>query len=128
MKPVIFIVLDGWGINLRRDGNAQLKAKMPALDRLFKEYPVTRLNASGLSVGLPDGQMGNSEVGPLTMGQAGVLCSEPARLDRVFIHACLDGRQTPPTRSRGYREKLHAYLYKTGAGKRATISGPYYAM
>ena len=187
MKPVILIVLDGWGINLRRDGNAQLKAKMPALDRLFKEYPVTRLNASGLSVGLPDGQMGNSEVGHLTMGAGRVVYQELTRIDRaietgeffknktlldsisaikkhrgslhlmglvsdggvhshinhlfalldmakqndleqVFIHAFLDGRDTPPTSGRGYIENLQAYLDKTGAGKIATISGRYYAM
>jgi len=79
-RPLVLIVLDGWGINPRREGNAPLLAKTPNLDRLIKLYPSTRLNTSGLSVGLPPGQMGNSEVGHLTMGAGRVIYQELTRI------------------------------------------------
>ncbi len=62
-KPLILMILDGFGI-APEHGNAIKAAKKPNLDRLFSENPVTQIGASGLNVGLPDGQMGNSEVGP----------------------------------------------------------------
>lgn len=187
MKPLILIVLDGWGINPRKEGNAQALAMMPFINKTFAEYPHARLETSGLSVGLPKGQMGNSEVGHLTMGAGRVVYQELTRIDReietgnffknktlldamaaikktggalhllglvsdggvhshinhlfallnmakqngldnVFIHAFLDGRDTPPTSGKSYIENLQAYLDKTGTGKIATISGRYYAM
>lgn len=187
MKPLILIVLDGWGINPRKDGNAQTLARMPFVDRISREYPHSRLKTSGLSVGLPEGQMGNSEVGHLTMGAGRIVYQELTRIDReietgnffknktlldamaeikksgsalhllglvsnggvhshinhlfslldmakkqglnkVFIHAFLDGRDTPPTSGKKYIENLQAHLDKTGAGRIATISGRYYAM
>ena len=187
MRPVILIVLDGWGINPRKEGNAQLLAKTPVLDKLFKEYPKTKLETSGLSVGLPQGQMGNSEVGHLTMGAGRIVYQELTRIDReietgdffknktlldamagikkaggalhfmglvsdggvhshinhlfalldmakkqgldkVFIHAFLDGRDTPPTSGKGYIENLQAQLDEKGIGKITVISGRYYAM
>ncbi len=187
MKPVILIVLDGWGINPRKDGNAQLLAKTPFIDRIFNEYPHTKISTSGLLVGLPEGQMGNSEVGHLTMGAGRIVYQELTRIDReietgefyknktlleslsavkkgkgalhlmgllsdggvhshmnhlfaliemakrngvkdLFIHAFLDGRDTPPTSGKSYIENLQAYLDKTGIGRIATIAGRYYAM
>ncbi len=62
------MILDGYGLNDRTKGNAVAQAKTPVMDKLMKEYPFVRGNASGLAVGLPDGQMGNSEVGHLNMG------------------------------------------------------------
>src|SRR3989344_3137045 len=82
MKPVMLIILDGWGINPRKDGNAQALANMPFLEKIFKEYPHSRLETSGLSVGLPQGQMGNSEVGHLTMGAGRIVYQELTRIDR----------------------------------------------
>ena len=82
MRPLILIVLDGWGINSRKDGNAQALAKMPFVEKVFKEYPHSQLEPSGLSVGLPQGQMGNSEVGHLTMGAGRVVYQELTRIDR----------------------------------------------
>ena len=67
-KPVALIVMDGYGLRNDEVGNAVKMAKTPNLDLLMKEYPTNYLNASGLSVGLPDGQMGNSEVGHLNLG------------------------------------------------------------
>ncbi|MBI5286731.1 MAG: 2,3-bisphosphoglycerate-independent phosphoglycerate mutase, partial [Deltaproteobacteria bacterium] len=187
MRPVVLIVLDGWGINPRKEGNAPLLAKTPNLDRLLKEYTSTRLDTSGLSVGLPPGQMGNSEVGHLTMGAGRVIYQELTRINQaiergeffqnpvlrdaiarvkekdgrlhlmglvsdggvhshithlfaiidmvkreglkdLFIHAFLDGRDTPPTSGKGYVESLKDYLARVGIGRIATISGRYYAM
>ncbi|MBI5970128.1 MAG: 2,3-bisphosphoglycerate-independent phosphoglycerate mutase, partial [Deltaproteobacteria bacterium] len=63
MKKVCLIVMDGWGIAPEREGNATLLAATPNLTRLYNTYPSTAIETSGTSVGLPEGQMGNSEVG-----------------------------------------------------------------
>ena len=62
-KRVLLIVLDGWGVNMSKEGNAIAAAKAPHYRSLVEDYPHTELQASGEAVGLPDGQMGNSEVG-----------------------------------------------------------------
>ena len=67
-KPTMLMILDGFGLNKSDYGNAIKAAKTPNLDRIFSEYPFTSINASGEYVGLPDGQMGNSEVGHLNIG------------------------------------------------------------
>ena len=73
-KPVLLLIRDGWGINpagrsaAEREGDATLLASTPVHDQLYKKYPMSRLQASGLEVGLPEGQMGNSEVGHLNLG------------------------------------------------------------
>ena len=64
-KPTVLLILDGYGLNDRTEGNAVALAKTPVMDRLMKEYPFVKGYASGMAVGLPDGQMGNSEVGHL---------------------------------------------------------------
>ena len=73
MKKAVFIILDGFGIAAPTAGNAIAQAKKPNLDKLFGEYPCTQLSASGLDVGLPDGQMGNSEVGHTNIGAGRVV-------------------------------------------------------
>ena len=72
-KPIALIIMDGYGINQNTEGNAIVAAKKPHLDKLLAEYPHSQLSASGLDVGLPDGQMGNSEVGHTNIG-AGYGC------------------------------------------------------
>ena len=67
-KPTVLMILDGFGLNEKTEGNAIAQAKTPVIDGLMKDYPFVKGNASGLAVGLPDGQMGNSEVGHLNMG------------------------------------------------------------
>lgn len=62
-KPVMLMIMDGFGLEAASEGNAVSLAKKPNIDRLMKEYPNTTLEASGMAVGLPEGQMGNSEVG-----------------------------------------------------------------
>ena len=79
-KPTVLMILDGYGLNDRTDGNAVAQAKTPVMDQLMKEYPFVKGNASGLAVGLPDGQMGNSEVGHMNMGAGSnvwILASKP---------------------------------------------------
>ncbi|MHB9112716.1 MAG: 2,3-bisphosphoglycerate-independent phosphoglycerate mutase [Thermoleophilia bacterium] len=89
-KPVCLVVLDGWGIAPPGPGNAVALARTPNLDRLFDEYPHTALKASGEAVGLPPGQMGNSEVGHLNLGAGRVVFQDLTRInhaidDRTFF-------------------------------------------
>ncbi len=81
-KPTVLLILDGYGLNDREDGNAVAKAKTPVMDRLMKEYPFVKGNASGMAVGLPDGQMGNSEVGHLNMGAGRIVYQELTRITK----------------------------------------------
>src|SRR6202042_3165776 len=75
------IVLDGWGLAPDGPGNAVSLAAAPVFDSLWKRYPTTNLTASGLAVGLPDGQMGNSEVGHLNLGAGSVVMQDLTRID-----------------------------------------------
>jgi 2,3-bisphosphoglycerate-independent phosphoglycerate mutase len=76
------MILDGFGLNEKTEGNAVYQAKTPNIDRLMKEYPFVHGNASGLHVGLPDGQMGNSEVGHLNMGAGRIVYQELTRITK----------------------------------------------
>ncbi len=186
-KPVILIVLDGWGISLSKEGNAVAAARAPIYDSLLKNHPHTLLQASGEQVGLPEGQMGNSEVGHLNLGAGRIVYQDITRitksvrdgdffknpalmtamatavknhsalhlmgllsdggvhshinhilamfdmaraqgLSRVFFHAFLDGRDTPPSSALAYIEQLEKHLAAIGIGRIATVSGRYYAM
>lgn len=84
-KPVLLVILDGFGVNPSKAHNAVAQAETPYLDSYFSRYPHTTLAASGAAVGLPDGQMGNSEVGHLTLGAGAVV-----RQDLVKIDAAID--------------------------------------
>ena len=81
-KPVALIICDGWGINPNADHNAIAMAKTPHFDELAKKWPHTQLFTSGLAVGLPEGQMGNSEVGHMNMGAGRVVYQELTRIDK----------------------------------------------
>lgn len=74
--------MDGWGINPEADGNAITAANTPVIDKLSKIYPTTTLDTSGLSVGLPRGQMGNSEVGHLNIGAGRVVYQDFTRISK----------------------------------------------
>jgi 2,3-bisphosphoglycerate-independent phosphoglycerate mutase len=184
--PVILTILDGWGHRVETHGNAIALARKPNYDRLLREYPNTLIRASEQFVGLPDGQMGNSEVGHLNLGAGRVVRMDITRIDaaiasgeffedptllaamhvaangkalhliglasdggvhaqlrhlyallkmaamqkveRVFVHAFLDGRDTLPTSGAGYLEKLLQKMAETGVGRLASVSGRYYAM
>jgi len=186
-KPLVLIILDGWGYRAETKANAIALARKPTYDRLLREYPNTLIQTSGPYVGLPDGQMGNSEVGHLNIGagrivhmdstrielmiQNGEFFSHPVLLaamknarsdgrrlhlfgllsdggvhshqkhlyallrmakengvDRVFVHAFMDGRDTLPTNGAGYLEQLQQKMREYNTGKIATVSGRYYAM
>ncbi|MBQ3693111.1 MAG: 2,3-bisphosphoglycerate-independent phosphoglycerate mutase [Clostridia bacterium] len=185
-KPIILIIMDGYGI-APPEGNAIAAANKPNLDRLFSENPVTTIGASGMDVGLPDGQMGNSEVGHTNMGAGRVVYQELTRitksigdgdffenealveavenckannsalhlmgllssggvhshnthlygllelakksgLEKVYIHAFLDGRDVPPSSAKDFAEELVKKTEEIGVGKVATVAGRYYAM
>ena len=81
-KPVVLCILDGYGINENHEHNAIYEAKTPVMDMLMKEYPWVKGGASGLDVGLPDGQMGNSEVGHLNIGAGRVVYQELTRITK----------------------------------------------
>ena len=186
-KPLILIILDGWGYRAETKANAIALARKPTYDRLLREYPNTLIHTSGPFVGLPEGQMGNSEVGHLNIGagrivhmditridlmvQNGELFKHPVLLEamkhartgdrrlhlfglvsdggvhsqqehlyallkmakqngleRVFVHAFMDGRDTLPTNGAGYLEKLQQKMREYNCGKIATVNGRYYAM
>jgi len=186
-KPLILIILDGWGYRAETKANAIALARKPTYDRLLREYPNTLIHTSGPHVGLPEGQMGNSEVGHLNIGagrivlmdstrielmiQNGNFFSDPTLLaamknarsggrqlhllglvsdggvhshqthlyallkmakqngvDRVFVHAFMDGRDTLPTSGAGYLEQLLQKVREYNTGKIASVSGRYYAM
>jgi 2,3-bisphosphoglycerate-independent phosphoglycerate mutase len=186
-RPVALIVLDGWGYRPQADGNAIALAQTPTWDALWKRGSRTLLEASGLRVGLPAGQMGNSEVGHLNLGAGRVVMQDLVRIssaisdgsffsnpelvaacrrarsggtlhlmgligaggvhaidthlealldlarkekiERVAIHAFLDGRDTLPKSALGYVAELLAYIKETGSTARiATVSGRYYGM
>ncbi len=183
----MLIVLDGWGLRGTAAHNAAAAARTPAMDRLLAKRPHTRLRTCGRAVGLPDGQMGNSEVGHLNLGAGRVVSQDIVRIGRavedgsffenpafvetvraavpdrgavhilglvsdggvhslqdhgvavarlarqagagrIYAHAFMDGRDTPPTAGLGYLEKYAADLEREAGAKIATVSGRYYAM
>ena len=81
-KPVMLMILDGFGINEKKDGNAVKLAKTPNIDKLMKKYPTTVMYTSGLKVGLPDGQMGNSEVGHTNIGAGRIVYQELTKITK----------------------------------------------
>ena len=186
-KPVVLMVLDGYGLNDRTDGNAIAMAKTPVMDKLMAECPFVQGQASGLAVGLPDGQMGNSEVGHMNIGAGRIIYQDLTRitksieegdffenkglmaaienckkndsdlhlwgllsdggvhshithlygllelakkngLSKVFVHAFLDGRDTPPASGKDFVAQLEEKMAEIGVGKIASLSGRYYAM
>src|SRR6266550_3216291 len=144
--PVVLIVLDGWGFRPGREGNAVELGDTPTWHRLWARAPHTLLDASGLPVGLPAGQIGNSEVGHLNLGAGRVVPQDIVRISQaiesgeffrspaldqhlgaaialghqhelpVAIHAWLDGRDTPPQSALGFMEELVEGLGIRGSG------------
>src|SRR5580693_6989903 len=184
-KPIVLTVLDGWGYRAESQGNAIALARKPTYDSLIKNFCNTLIQTSGPFVGLPDGQMGNSEVGHLNMGAGRIVHMDMTRIDllvankqmqnvplfkqaiergrqralhllglisdggvhshlnhlfallevaaqervqNVFVHCFMDGRDTPPHSGREYLKQLSQKLRELGTGQIATINGRYYAM
>lgn len=186
-KPTMLIVLDGWGHSDNPHGNPIAHARKPTWDRLLNRYPHTLIDGSGLSVGLPPGQMGNSEVGHLNLGAGRVVYQEYTRISlaiedgsffthpiltgaidqakgrgkaihvmgllspggvhshelhihaflklaaqrsagKVYLHAFLDGRDTPPKSAEHSLAAVQNLMEELGHGEIATVIGRYYAM
>lgn len=186
-KPTVLMILDGYGLNEKTEGNAIKLANTPVMNKLMTEYPFVRGNASGMAVGLPEGQMGNSEVGHLNMGAGRIVYQELTRITKeiqdgdffknealleaiknckknnsslhlygllsdggvhshithlyallelakkegltnIFVHAFLDGRDTPPTSGKGFAQQLMDKMEALGVGKIASVMGRYYVM
>src|ERR1700723_2357192 len=83
-KPLVLIILDGWGYRAETKANAIALARKPTYDRLLREYPNTLIHTSGLYVGLPQGQMGNSEVGHLNIGAGRIVQMDITRVDQLI--------------------------------------------
>lgn len=185
--PVALIILDGFGLRDEYEGNAVAQSKKPNYDRLWNTYSHTTLTASGESVGLPDGQMGNSEVGHLNIGAGRIVYQNLTRInksiregdffenetllqavahakknnsalhlmgllsdggvhshfehlfallqlakangiDKVYVHAYLDGRDVNPQSALDYIEQTEEKMNEIGVGKFASVTGRYYAM
>ena len=185
-KPLSLCILDGFGI-AENEGNAIYAAKTPNLDKIFAENPTTAIGASGMDVGLPDGQMGNSEVGHTNIGAGRIVYQELTRitksikdgdffenealvgamknalengtalhlfgllsdggvhshnthlygilemakrmgLEKVYIHAFLDGRDVPPSSGKDFVQACADKCKEIGVGTIASVMGRYYAM
>src|SRR5438067_12439497 len=89
-RPVMLIIRDGWGVNpggrgkRKDDGDATLLASTPFHDQLYRDYPCSRLSTSGIDVGLPEGQMGNSEVGHLNLGAGRIVYQDLTRINKAI--------------------------------------------
>ena len=88
-KKVLLMILDGWGIAKNKDVSAIDHANTPFMDSLYKKYPHARLQASGLAVGLPDGQMGNSEVGHMNIGAGRVVYQDLVKINQAVADGSL---------------------------------------
>ncbi|MFW5391258.1 2,3-bisphosphoglycerate-independent phosphoglycerate mutase [Yersinia sp. 2544 StPb PI] len=186
-KPLVLTILDGYGHREEQQDNAILNAKTPVMDRLWQQQPHTLIAASGLDVGLPDGQMGNSEVGHVNLGAGRIVYQDLTRLDKeikdgdfftnstltaaidkavkagkavhimgllsaggvhshedhilamvelaakrgataIYLHAFLDGRDTPPRSAESSLKRFTEKFAALGKGRIASIIGRYYAM
>ena len=185
-KKVLLMILDGWGIATDREASAPDQANTPFIDSCYEKCPNCRIKANGVAVGLPEGQMGNSEVGHIHIGAGRVVYQELVKInmaikdktlhnhkmlleglkrarennkqvhfmgllsdggihshinhlkalcdiaaghqiERLFIHAFTDGRDTDPRSGTSFIEELQEHLDKT-TGQIATVTGRYYAM
>lgn len=86
IKPVVLVILDGWGHREENQHNAIAAAQTPFFDKIWREFPHTLLEASGLHVGLPEGQMGNSEVGHITIGAGKIIDTDLVRISKAAIN------------------------------------------
>lgn len=186
-KPMVLVILDGYGYREDQQDNAIFNAKTPVMDALWANRPHTLVDASGLEVGLPDRQMGNSEVGHVNLGAGRIVYQDLTRLDveikegtffnnpaltaavdnatangkavhimgllsaggvhshedhilamvelaaqrgaeKIYLHAFLDGRDTPPRSAESSLKRFEDKFAELGKGRIATIIGRYYAM
>ncbi len=107
-KPIVLTVLDGWGYRAETKGNAIALARKPAYDRLIKDFPNTLIHTSGPAVGLPEGQMGNSEVGHMNIGAGRVVHMDITKIDLMVANKALDQVSLfQKAMERGRQRQLH---------------------
>ena len=107
-KPIVLTVLDGWGFRAETKGNAVALARKPNYDRLLAEFPNSLIHTSGPSVGLPDGQMGNSEVGHLNIGAGRIVQMDITRIDQAIASGALfENELLLAAMKRGRERQLH---------------------
>ena len=111
-KPVVLLIMDGWGINPKKDGNAVFLGNTPNLDRLSATFPTSRLQASGEAVGIMEGQMGDSNVGHLNLGAGRIVYQDLVRLSKAVENG--EFFRTPKSTADGPR---------TGKGQRTSSHG-----
>jgi 2,3-bisphosphoglycerate-independent phosphoglycerate mutase len=185
--PTLLLILDGWGHRESADNNAIALAQTPVWDRLLEKFPHTLIHTSGMKVGLPEGQMGNSEVGHMNLGAGRVVYQSLTRINKaisdgdfftnpalvkavdsalahnsalhvmgllsdggihshedqimamlelaadkgckqIYLHAMLDGRDTPPRSAEATLKRFTAWFTARGCGRIATIGGRFYGM
>ena len=127
-KPTVLLILDGYGINPNPEGNAIAMAKTPVMDSLMKEYPFVQGNASGLAVGLPDGQMGNSEVGHMNMGAGRIVYQELTRITKSIEDGDFftnEGLMAAINNCKANDSALHMYGLVSDGGVHSHISHIY---
>ena len=148
-KPVVLMVLDGYGLSDHKEGNAIAMANTPVMDKLMAECPFVKGAASGLAVGLPDGQMGNSEVGHMNIGAGRIIYQDLTRItkaiadgdffkNKVLLSAIENCKKNDSDLHlwgllsdggvHSHIEQLLAKMKEIGVGKIASLSGRYYAM
>lgn len=187
VKPLVLLILDGWGYREDPADNAILQAHTPVMDRLWQQYPHSLISGSGMDVGLPEGQMGNSEVGHVNLGSGRVVYQEFTRITKaikdgdfyqnqvlvdavrsaaqqgkavhlmgllspggvhsheehlvamielahregarqIYLHAFLDGRDTPPRSAEASLQLVQDKFTSIGTGQIASVIGRYFAM
>ena len=127
-KPVVLMILDGYGLSDRQEGNATALAKRPVMERLMREYPFVKGYASGLSVGLPDGQMGNSEVGHMNMGAGRIVYQELTRITKEIDDGTFFENEALLSAMQNCREKgsdLHLFGLLSDGGVHSHITHLY---
>ncbi|WP_306523628.1 2,3-bisphosphoglycerate-independent phosphoglycerate mutase [Rheinheimera sp.] len=187
VKPLVLLILDGWGYREDPTDNAILQANTPVMDRLWRDYPHSLISGSGMDVGLPEGQMGNSEVGHVNLGSGRVVYQDFTRITKaiqdgdfyqnpvllnavraaanagkavhlmgllspggvhsheehliamielaaregasaIYLHAFLDGRDTPPRSAKASLKLVAQKFAELGKGQIASVIGRYFAM
>lgn len=127
-KPTVLMILDGYGLNKRVDGNAVAEANTPVMDKLMAECPFVEGQASGLAVGLPDGQMGNSEVGHLNMGAGRIVYQELTRITKEIEDGDFFKNEALLAACKNAKEKnsaLHLYGLVSDGGVHSHITHIY---
>src|ERR1700682_3155631 len=121
-KPLVLIILDGWGYRAETKANAIALARKPTYDRLLREYPNTLIHTSGPFVGLPEGQMGNSEVGHLNIGAGRIVQMDITRIDQaISCGALFKNELLLAAMQRGRERQLHLMVLLSDGGVHSHI-------